>query len=459
MIGKLNVAYNHPFVRQKLNKLENGPFPLNKLISVLSSAKGIRYGVSTPPPILMPSETTVPFIRATNIKNGEILTEKLLHIDANQNERMQKCLLEAGEMILVRSGVNTGDCAVVPDLLAGSYAAYDLILNFTDDVIPLFISTFLDTKVGRIQLNVLKDRAAQSHLNAEEVSSILIPKPPIEIQRSLVAAIEAARQIRKKKLAQADELLSSINDYFLIQLGLSPLSILNASIQKVQGFAVKRSDVRRRLDTLYHKPEFCLLEKQLSKSGQELVLLKNLSTSFTNGDHGGLEYTESGVRYLRGQSVTPHRLDLTDELYISLEDHERMIRSEVIPGDVLLTIAGSIGNCCVVRNIDQANINQAIVKIRPMPSIDSDYLAAFLNSDYGRFQTRRLANGAVQLNVNFSEVGDIQVLVPDLAAQRSLVIEIEKRRADAQRLRQEAEAEWEAAKTRFERQLLGEVDP
>jgi Type I restriction modification DNA specificity domain len=289
MIGKLNVAYNHPFVRQKLNKLENGPFPLNKLISVLSSANGIRYGVSTPPPILMPSETTVPFIRATDIKNGEILTEKLLHIDANQNERMQKCLLESGEMILVRSGVNTGDCAVVSDLLAGSYAAYDLILNFTDDVIPLFISTFLDTKVGRIQLNVLKDRAAQSHLNTEEVSSILIPKPPIEIQRSLVAEIEAARQIRKQKLAQADELLSSINDYFLIQLGLSPLSRLNASIQKVQGFAVKRSDVRRRLDTLYHKPEFCLLEKQLSKSGQELVLLKNLSTSFTNGDHGGLE--------------------------------------------------------------------------------------------------------------------------------------------------------------------------
>lgn len=39
------------------------------------------------------------------------------------------------------------------------------------------------------------------------------------------------------------------------------------------------------------------------------------------------------------------------------------------------------------------------------------------------------------------------------------IIEIEKRRADAQRLPQEAETEWEAAKTRFEGQLLEEATP
>lgn len=168
-----------------------------------------------------------------------------------------------------------------------------------------------------------------------------------------------------------------------------------------------------------------MIEQQLTQVEQQLVSLKSLSRSFTNGDHGGINYIENGIRYLRGQSVTEQGLELTDELYISVEDHTRMIRSEVVPGDVLLTIAGSIGNCCVVRGVERANINQAIVKIRPLSYIDSDYLSIFLNSKYGKFQTSRLANGAVQLNVNFSEVGDIKVLVPSLETQRSLVAEIE----------------------------------
>lgn len=92
-----------------------------------------------------------------------------------------------------------------------------------------------------------------------------------------------------------------------------------------------------------------------------------------------MKYVEHGIRYLRGQSVTEEGLDLKDELYISTEDHGRMIRAEVIPRDVLLTIAGSIGNCCVVRGIERANINQAIVKIRPSVHVDSDYLSIFLN--------------------------------------------------------------------------------
>ncbi len=153
-----------------------------------------------------------------------------------------------------------------------------------------------------------------------------------------------------------------------------------------------------------------------------------------------MKYVEHGIRYLRGQSVTEGGLDLKDELYISTEDHDRMIRAEVIPRDVLLTIAGSIGNCCVVRGIEIANINQAIVKIRPSVHVDSDYLSIFLNSKYGKFQTSRLANGAVQLNVNFSEVGDIKVLVPSLEIQRSLVAEIENARQSRKQKLAQADA-------------------
>ena len=65
----------------------------------------------------------MPFVRATDIKDNEVKAANLLHIAKEQPKFMEKCRLAAGEVIVVRSGVNTGDCALVPDWLDGAYAA------------------------------------------------------------------------------------------------------------------------------------------------------------------------------------------------------------------------------------------------------------------------------------------------------------------------------------------------
>lgn len=53
-------------------------------------------------------------------------------------------------------------------------------------------------------------------------------------------------------------------------------------------------------------------------------------------------------------------------------------------------------------------------------------------------------------------VGEFPVLIPDKATQQAIADEVSRRRAEARHLRQEAEGAWAAAKTRFERRLLGE---
>ncbi|MEH1893071.1 MAG: restriction endonuclease subunit S [Nostoc sp.] len=428
------------------------PTPLRQVIS------RVQYGTSS---LSTEEPVGLPIIRMNNLQNDGWDFTNLKYIDLSEKEA-EVYRLNPGDILFNRTNSKelVGKCEVFRESGHWVFASYLIRVSLDHSrAISDFVSAFLNTKSGRAQIDrVSRQIIGMSNVNAEELQDLLIPLPPLNIQRSLISELEAARQSRKQKLAQADELLSSINDYFITQLGLTSLSSLSSFHEnKMPTFAVKRNKLTKRLDVFYHKPEFYLLENQLHKLENQIVSLKNLSIAFTNGDHGGLTYTESGIRYLRGQSVIENGLELTnDELYISLDDHQRMIRSEVIPGDVLLTIAGSIGNSCVVRGIERANINQAIVKIRPISSVDPDYLAVFLNSDYGKLQTRRLANGAVQLNVNFSEVEDIKVLLPDLEVQRSLVAEIEKRRTEARQLRQKAEAEWEAAKSRFERKLLGE---
>jgi type I restriction enzyme, S subunit len=100
-----------------------------------------------------------------------------------------------------------------------------------------------------------------------------------------------------------------------------------------------------------------------------------------------------------------------------------------------------------------------LASIRPSKNIIPEFLAAYLRSYWGNVQIYRWGNKATRPELNTDEVRQILVPLPPKDIQKLLVTEIEKRRVEAQRLRQEAETEWEAAKTRFERQLLGELDP
>jgi type I restriction enzyme S subunit len=89
---------------------------------------------------------------------------------------MQKCKLNGGELIIVRSGVNTGDCAVVPSELRGAYAAYDLIVEPGARVLPEYLCACLYASFGKAQIDIVKNRAAQPHINADEVRALEIPK-------------------------------------------------------------------------------------------------------------------------------------------------------------------------------------------------------------------------------------------------------------------------------------------
>jgi len=219
-------------------------------------------------------------------------------------------------------------------------------------------------------------------------------------------------------------------------------------------FIVSWGEITGRLDAFYWQPRFHAIDAIFNKRKEWTARLGAVSHGLTNGDHGGVQYTEEGVRYLRGQSVTELGLDLDkDAKYISSEDHARMVRAEVVPGDVLYTIAGSIGNACVVSGVERANINQAIVKIRPSEGVLSQYLTDFLNSSFGKLQSRRIANGGVQLNINFSEVKALRILIPPKEIQHSFVVELN----DAKKTYKEALASAKRLLSSIDDYLLTEL--
>ena len=155
----------------------------------------VRYGASKPPQF---TDAGYAFIRATNIKNGRIINNDMKYIPQAEADRLEKCRLSGGELIIVRSGVNAGDTCVVTDEYKGQYAGYDMILVLKDSINPVFLNTLINTSYMEKVVKPMTRRAAQPHLNTEQVQSFPIIMVPYELQ---IQFADFVKQVDKSKVA------------------------------------------------------------------------------------------------------------------------------------------------------------------------------------------------------------------------------------------------------------------
>ena len=166
--------------------------------------ESIRYGTSTPPIF---TDDGYAFIRATNIKNGKIVTNDMKYIPQEEADRLEKCKLSGGEIIIVRRGVNAGDTCVVTDEYIGQYAGYDMILVLSSDLHPVFFNTLINTEYMDKVVKPLTRRAAQPHLNSEQTQRLPIIEVPFELQEQFadfVKQVDKSRFDIKKSITEIE---------------------------------------------------------------------------------------------------------------------------------------------------------------------------------------------------------------------------------------------------------------
>ena len=157
----------------------------------------IRYGTSQPPTFSEFGEFK--FIRATNIKAGRITENDMLRISADEATKIEKCRLNGNEIIIVRSGANTGDTCVVTDEYRDQYAGYDIIITLNLELAnPVFFNELMNTHYMQAIIKPLTVRAAQPHINSEQVQNLPMLVVPLPEQEQFAAFV---RQSDKSKFA------------------------------------------------------------------------------------------------------------------------------------------------------------------------------------------------------------------------------------------------------------------
>ena len=149
----------------------------------------IRYGTSQPPEFSESGEYK--FIRATNIKAGRIVPDDIVRINKSEASKIEKCRLSGGEIIIVRSGVNTGDTCVVTDEYKGQYAGYDIIVTLDlNKSNPVFFNELLNTHYMNDVVKPLTARSAQPHLNSQQVQNLPMIVASIDEQNRFAEIVE-----------------------------------------------------------------------------------------------------------------------------------------------------------------------------------------------------------------------------------------------------------------------------
>jgi type I restriction enzyme S subunit len=146
----------------------------------------IAYGLGQPPPL---SPDGVPILRATNIYRGSITRQGMIYARLEDLPLDRAPLLQEGEILVVRSGAYTGDSAIITAEWAGSAPGYDLRVT-PIGVDPRYLSYCLLGQQIQDQVQLAKMRAAQPHLNAEDLGDCRVAVPPLSEQRAIAAFLD-----------------------------------------------------------------------------------------------------------------------------------------------------------------------------------------------------------------------------------------------------------------------------
>jgi type I restriction enzyme, S subunit len=171
--------------------------------------KSIIYGTSTPP---IYQNEGIPFIRATNIKKGGVSKKGMVYISEEEASKILKCKLSESDLIIVRSGANTGDCGRIPEKYIDSYGGFDLIIKI-EEPHSVFCNFLLNTKAAKAKLDPLTRRAGQPHLNSKQISEFQILNPPIELKHQFsekLGLIEKQKELAKQELKESQDLFNCL---------------------------------------------------------------------------------------------------------------------------------------------------------------------------------------------------------------------------------------------------------
>lgn len=314
----------------------------------------------------------------------------------------------------------------------------------------------------------------QAGINAETLAEVVIPLGGEGIRKSALAALDAARERRKKMLVDADALIAGLDGFLLDQLGLT-LPAPDADGRNCWGVRLAETLSERRLDPHRYAPRTRKLRQMITGGKFRTLELAELIGEPVSGNWGvAAEDREKDVEYVECLVIRATEFDNVENLILDNDrvrfrflERERFDSLSLLDGDLILEKSGGgplqpVGRVAIIepehlsgRNLSFTNF---VMRLRPNREVLPVYLWAFLGlvNRCGLTESMQAQTHGIR-NLKLDEYLSQPVPVPDDYVQTNIAAEVARRREKARKLRADAAALSEQAKADFEAALLGPV--
>lgn len=188
-----------------------GEIPSSWKVKRLKYVGHVKYGLGQPPKL---KDGGLPLIRATNVYRGIIDEKNMVFVDPEDIPYERDPVLRTNDIIVVRSGAYTADSAIIPEKFDGAITGYDMVLRCFKNYIPKFISYgLLSDYILKRQLLMQSLRAAQPHLNREELNETIVFCPPFDEQKNIVTYLDEQTQLIDQTIQQEEQKIELLKEY------------------------------------------------------------------------------------------------------------------------------------------------------------------------------------------------------------------------------------------------------
>jgi len=210
-------------------------------------------------------------------------------------------------------------------------------------------------------------------------------------------------------------------------------------LEEVERLKKKRAEANQIIDEIVPA-----LYMGLSKEGdwpkKKIVDVVANKTSVRTGPFGSQlrhsEFTDEGIPVLGIDNVVTNRFQWAKPRFLPIEKYNKFKRFRVYPGDVLVTIMGTVGRACVApADLPESMSTKHLCVITPdHKRVNPVYLwGSFLYDVNIRHQTKNVAKGAIMEGWNSTIIKNLLISVPPVALQNQFAEKVKEIEAQKER--------------------------
>jgi type I restriction enzyme S subunit len=346
-------------------------------------------------------ENGVPFLRSQNVTPFRLRLDDVKFVRPEFHTRLKKSALRPGDVVVIRTGY-PGVAAVIPATLPEANCA-DLVVvtPSTTELDPYYLAAVFNSTWGKATVAGNLVGVAQQHFNIGAARSLEIELPPLQVQRTIAAALSAYDELvenYEQRIRLLDRMARALyREWFVLYRypGHEKATRTDSPVGSVpRGWKVECLGAGVRI----HRGRSYRSSDLAEDGGVPFVNLKCI-------DRGG-GFRRSGLKRFVGPTPESHAVRRGD-IVVAVTDmtQERRIvaRAALVP-----TLGAEFG----VLSMD-------LVRLEPLGSAPPAWLYAYLRYSEFADHLKQHANGANVLHLSPDRIRERLIVVPPASLTRA----------------------------------------